>query len=75
MKAFYGKFKCRLCGKEFIAMEANSRDTAIKAAVEAVTGSITMTQAPTVVDIHNCENGNIGIADFIGFTKERGGCE
>lgn len=56
-------------------MEANSRNTAIKSAVEAVTGSITMTQAPAVVDIHNCENGNIGIADFIGFTQERGGCE
>lgn len=75
MKAFYGKFKCRLCGKQFISMEADSRNTAVKAAVEAVTGSITMTQAPAVVDIHNCEGGNIGIADFIGFTQERGECE
>ncbi len=75
MKAFYGKFKCRLCGKTFIAMEAGGRATAVKTAVEAVMGQSTMPQSPAVVDIHNCEGGNIGIADFIGFTQERGGCE
>lgn len=75
MKAFYAKFKCRLCGKTFIAVEADCRNTALKTAIEAVMGNSTMPQAPLVVDIHNCEGGNIGIADFIGFIQKENDSE
>lgn len=72
MKAFYGKFKCRLCGKQFISMEAANKDAAIDKVVTVIAENST-TPMPDIY--HNCEGGNIGIADFIGFTQERGECE
>lgn len=49
-----------------------NRDVVVKSMIEFVTGNNTMTQAPTLYDIHFCKHSNIGIADFIGWQVKVG---
>lgn len=74
MSGYSALFKCRLCGETFSASEAGGRKTAQRVALFASMGTVSEPQAPTLHDIHICENGGIGIADFLGF-KERTGDE
>ena len=46
------------------------RKAAERAAIYASMGKVSEEQAPDLHDIHICEDGGIGIADFLGF-KER----
>lgn len=69
-KRYSAIFKCRLCGETFTAAEAGDRKTAMQAALFASMGKAPETQAPTLHDIHVCDNGGIGISDFLGFKQE-----
>lgn len=72
MKRYLAMFKCRLCGETFAAKEAGGRQTALHTAIFASIGKEPEPNAPTLNDIHICEDGGIGISDFIGY-KEKGG--
>lgn len=72
MSGYSALFKCRLCGETFTASEAGGRKVAEKAAIFASIGKSSEPQAPTLHDIHICENGGIGIADFLGFKERKG---
>lgn len=65
-------FKCRLCGETFVRSEAGDRKTAERAAMFASMEKPPEPNAPTMLDIHICDNGGIGIADFLGFRERRG---
>lgn len=69
MKMHYALFKCRLCGETYITSGTGDRKTAMKSAINAAIGKVTDPQAPELHDIHVCENGGIGIGDFIGFKE------
>lgn len=71
MKRYLAIFKCRLCGETFVAKEAGGRQTALRTAIFASMGKMPEPNAPTMNDIHTCEDGSIGISDFIGY-KEKG---
>lgn len=66
------QFKCRLCGEIFAPSEAGGRKAAEKAAVSASMWQQSGPNAPTLHDIHICDNGSIGIADFLGFVERKG---
>ena len=70
---YKARYKCRLCGEIYEGgATTGNRDIAVKSMIEFVTGNNTMTQAPTLYDIHFCKNSNIGIADFIGWQEKVG---
>lgn len=71
MSGYSALFKCRLCGETFAASEAGGRKVAEKAAIFASMGKVSEPQAPALHDIHICQNGGIGIADFLGFKEGR----
>lgn len=70
MRRYLAIYKCRLCGETFCAKEAGGRRAALNAAICASMGKLPEPNAPTLNDIHSCEDGSIGIADFIGFKEE-----
>ncbi len=72
MRKYLAIYKCRLCGETFGAKEAGGRRTALNAAIFASMGKPPEPNAPTLNDIHCCEDRSIGIADFIGFKEESG---
>ncbi len=69
MSDYGALFKCRLCGETFITAKTGGRKVAERAALFASMGKVSEPQAPTLHDIHICENGGIGIADFLGFKE------
>lgn len=69
MRAVY---KCRLCGKRYFDGETN-RSTAIAFIAGLTTNEyfeIDEQLGISRTDIHNCEDGSLGFADFQGFKKE-----
>ena len=70
---YKARYKCRLCGEIYEGgATTGNRDIAVKSMIKFVTGNDTMTQAPTLYDIHFCKHSNIGIADFIGWQAKVG---
>ena len=70
---YKARYKCRLCGEIYEGgATTGKRDIVVKSMIEFVTGNNTMTQAPTLYDIHFCKNSNIGIAEFIGWQEKVG---
>lgn len=67
MSDYTAIFKCRLCGEQFIGAETGNRKIALNATIGASIGKSFDAQAPTLHDTHICEDGSIGIADFLGF--------
>ena len=68
-------YKCRLCGKVFEGSTATgNKDLAFKAMLCLVTtGKPSEPQAPLLLTTHFCkgyENGEMGVADFIGWKEE-----
>lgn len=68
MKEYRAIFKCRLCGCIYTGGIAG-RTTAAASATCACLGDRLIPQAPRMNEIHYCENGDIGIADFQGFKQ------
>ena len=69
MRAIYA---CRMCKKRYVGVEGNNKDQMLKGIAElAISGCSRIAQFPTLIDGHICDNGSIGIADFIGFASER----
>ena len=68
-------YKCRKCGAEFCPVTVSNRESACadmdncidRANAEPITP---MHLAPTLYAKHYCENGDIGVADFIGYEKQ-----
>lgn len=73
MSRYLAIFKCELCGETFVAAEMDDRERAQRAALFASKGGQSEPNAPTLCDIHICDNGGIGLAKFVGFKPEEGG--
>lgn len=65
MAAF--EYKCRRCGK--IESKQNCNDACAFKYLLAVLYNITVTnpEIPLATSFHNCEDGNVGISDLIGY--------
>ena len=60
--------KCRLCGEEFECGAVTGNEyLAFNSIIEMSLQRYTILQAPHLIEIHSCKNGNIGCADFIGW--------
>ncbi len=67
-------FKCRLCGKVYENGAATANRKIVKKAMLHLvcTGKPSEPQAPLLLELHYCneyDNGDIGIADFIGWKE------
>ncbi|MCM1544792.1 MAG: hypothetical protein NC110_05770 [Ruminococcus sp.] len=67
-KAF---FKCRLCGRTFYNTGTPDRNLVINDTAKLCVGAETSLQFPTLTDVHICADENIGIADLIGWRKDK----
>lgn len=67
-KTYRAVFKCRLCGETYTTCTC-SEILARRTAQNACDGIFDELHglAPQMNEIHNCSNGNIGIADFQGY--------
>lgn len=70
-------YRCRKCGKEFCPVTTHGRTATGKDMNEFVRrangtskyASERMALVPKLYAQHNCKNGDIGVADFIGYEK------
>jgi len=65
MKEAVLKYKCRLCG-EVIDGGITDGDFAIPVLLDIISGKVTKSIPQKLIDIHTCQNGNVGITDCIG---------
>lgn len=65
-KKYKALYKCRVCGHTYSSYGTDDENLAFNFAVDALNSNpIIKTQ-----EIHRCENGSIGIADFCGITRD-----
>lgn len=64
-------YKCRLCGEEFSDGETGERIANIVTQSLAVADSTAANLKYTlnIRNVHNCQDGSFGLADFQGFKK------
>ena len=70
-------YRCRKCGKEFCPVTTHGRTATGKDMNEFVRrangtskyASERMALVPKLYAQHNCKNGDIGVADFIGYER------
>lgn len=64
-------YKCRFCQKSFKDAITGNKDLAEKVLMSVCYDiPINEPQSPTMYRPHYCENGSMGVADFIGWEKE-----
>lgn len=71
-------YKCRKCGEEFCPITTHGRTTVGKDMTEFIRRangtpkymSERMVLVPKLYAQHNCKNGDIGVADFIGYERQ-----
>lgn len=60
-------YKCRLCGKIYAHSVTMNRQTAFKAICSCLLDTEFKDGIkPSIYELHSCENGNMGISDFMG---------
>lgn len=69
MKWIYtAKYKCRLCGKTYGDITTDSEETARAIGFRVICGmEQTNPLEPRKYGTHYCDNGSLGVSDFIGF--------
>ena len=65
-----GYYKCRLCGTSFYNCATNRKIASDIIIDICVHGKSKVIQAPGMIGFHSCDDGSLGIADFIGFKRE-----
>jgi len=74
MATFYQKYKCRLCGKSYHNAAATGNYSLAWKCAFALTANFQPFKeplSPSLLGIHHCNNGSIGIADFEGWEREQ----
>lgn len=67
MTVYGTTYKCRLCGTQFVSGQASDNYVALKAMIGVINNdSMGMIQMPTLHSVHNCKDGSLGLADFLG---------
>lgn len=72
---YHQVYKCRKCGEEFKPVKTHNFDIAIDD-MNNLIGRINGERikyrplAPILYEQHCCRNGDLGVADFIGYEKE-----
>ncbi len=63
-------FKCRLCGEIYEGGCTGSKNIALQTVTLACLGlPAPEPQAPTMTEVHSCQDESFGMADFQGFRK------
>lgn len=69
MRAEYkAKYLCRLCKKEYRTGITAGRAVASKETI-LILHNLGKPDSPTLLTVHYCDNGGIGVADFIGWER------
>lgn len=69
---YNGIYKCRICGKIYTRCGTYNKDLVINNFIKLTT-RVTVQQEPgyaDLYDMHSCENGSFGLADFQGYEKD-----
>lgn len=65
-KKYKALYKCRVCGHTYSSYGTDDENLAFNFAVDALNGNPIV----KINEIHRCEDGGIGIADFCGVTRD-----
>lgn len=65
-KKYKALYKCRVCGHTYSSNGTDNENLAVESAIDALSGDSIV----ELTEIHRCEDGGIGIADFCGFTRD-----
>lgn len=65
-KKYKALYKCRVCGHTYSANGTDNENLAVESTIDALSGDSIV----ELTEIHRCEDGGIGIADFCGFTRD-----
>lgn len=70
---FRTMYKCRLCGEIYPHSVTMDRQIALKAICSCLLDTEFKDGIkPSLCELHSCEDGNMGVADFIGVRSENG---
>ena len=71
MEKYKTLYKCRLCGARFYGPTSTTdRDTAVSYMVHQVAGIRGVyPDQPAQLHMHECTNGSLGVAEFLGMAK------
>lgn len=69
---YNARYRCRLCGEEFISEATGNRELAEKCMLYISTKNKNFLNENTIIhpdelEIHFCKNNSLGVADFLGF--------
>lgn len=73
---YHQLYKCRMCGKEYCPVTTYDEEATISNMCSyinkgnGISNEYTMPYSATLYEIHYCENGSFGVADFIGYVKD-----
>lgn len=67
--AYLGMYKCRLCGEKYKRCSVPNSKMVTEHFIGLVT-PLKAVQQIDLIDMHGCDGGNYGLADFQGFEKE-----
>lgn len=71
-------YKCRLCGKEYVKCSTGTDRSSLQLAVDIVYRATAIKEPkdgmePALWELHWCEDGSLGVADFLGFKMNKDG--
>lgn len=69
MEKYRAIYRCRACGKVFLPERCNEKIIRKAMAEFAFNESLHSKRCGTGMNAHECENGDIGFTDFVGFRK------
>ena len=78
MTYYHQIYRCRKCGNEFCPVTVHTEDAMSRELnnfLNRVNGELEwdhkeMPLAPRLYRAHTCQNGDIGVGDFVGYQKE-----
>ncbi len=70
MEMYIAMFKCRLCGEKYEDGGILNNKDAEEVAMSAIIGDQSDPLEIRLHDIHYCDDGSLGVADFIGIKRE-----
>lgn len=67
---YYGIYKCRICGQTYTRCGTANKNLVIEKFIDLINGNDLNKPNVDLYDMHSCENGSFGLADFQGFKKD-----
>lgn len=70
MTEYHSIFKCRLCGYRYASGCIYTKEIMVRTVMDGCFRNVLlMPNAPSIIEMHSCQDGSVGVADFQGFRR------